>query len=107
MITITESAATKIQGLMEEKGVADHHVRLYIAGGGCSGVQYGMAFVDDYAEVDSIFEQNGLKVVVDPMSIQYLDGATVDFQDEMFHIDNPNPNASPSCAGCGSSSHCS
>ncbi len=104
MITLTLSAADKLQGIMTEKGITDHALRVFVSGGGCSGLSYGMTFAQEAELGDQIFEVNGVKIVVDPGSIQYLDGAEIDYIDSLmgggFRIENPN--AVQSCA-CGSS----
>ena len=104
-ITITATAASKLQEVMDAKGMADHMLRVFVSGGGCSGFQYGMAFESQVEEGDLVFEAaNGPDVVVDPVSVQYLQGASIDFVDSLmgggFKIENPNATAS---CGCGSS----
>ena len=105
MVTLTESAASKLQNVLNDKGLTGSHgLRVFVQGGGCGGMQYGMTFDDNAREDDEIYEQNGLKVVVDPTSLFYIDGAQIDYVDNLmgggFHIENPN--AVSSC-GCGSS----
>lgn len=104
MITLSPSAANKLLGLMQEKQLDNHALRVFVAGGGCSGLQYGMTFDDETNPGDTEFDVNGLKVRVDPMSARYVQGANIDYQDSLmgggFKIDNPN--AVSSC-GCGSS----
>ncbi len=105
MINITESAAEKLGGIMEQKGMKDTHgLRVFVKGGGCGGMQYGMTFDDNTRDGDQVYEQNGLRVFVDATSLFYIDGANIDYVDNLmgggFHIDNPN--AVSSC-GCGSS----
>jgi iron-sulfur cluster assembly protein len=104
-ITITPLAAAKVKELMAEEPDADNLVlRVAIQGGGCSGFQYGLGFDSGAADGDQEFELEGVRVVVDPYSVPYLKGATVDFltglQESGFKIDNPN--AVSSC-GCGHS----
>ena len=103
-ITLTESAAEAVQGLLKDRGVQDHALRVFIAGGGCSGYQYGMALEGEPRDTDMVISQHGVKVVVDDVSINYLRGATIDFVNDVmasgFKIDNPN--ASSAC-GCGNS----
>ncbi|HEY3542035.1 MAG TPA: iron-sulfur cluster insertion protein ErpA [Gaiellaceae bacterium] len=103
VVSLTPAAATKIRELMAQE--ADVSVlRVAIEGGGCSGFQYGLGFDHAAQEGDLEFEQEGVKVVVDPFSAPYLSGATVDYletiQESGFKIDNPN--AVSSC-GCGHS----
>jgi iron-sulfur cluster assembly accessory protein len=105
VISLTEAAAEKLDGIMREKGVRESHaLRVFVSGGGCSGLQYGMTFDPNPRDVDTVFMQHGVKVVIDPQSLRYMEGATVDFVDSLmgggFHIENPN--AVSSC-GCGSS----
>ena len=107
-ITVTETAATKITDLMleEEKKLADVGLRVYVQGGGCSGFQYGMAIEEGArdSEADKVFESNGVRLYIDPISIRYLSGAEVDYVDNIngggFSIKNPN---AKSTCGCGSS----
>ncbi len=104
MVTLTERAASEVLGLLEKQGKEDHALRVWIAGGGCSGFQYGMALDNEPATDDQTFESHGVNVLVDPMSLQYLDGAEVDFVDTLmgggFKVNNPN--AASTC-GCGHS----
>ena len=104
-ITLTPLAAAKVKELMAEEPDADSLVlRIAIQGGGCSGFQYGLGFDNGAADGDQEFELEGVRVVVDPHSVPYLQGATVDFltglQESGFKIENPN--AVSSC-GCGHS----
>jgi iron-sulfur cluster assembly accessory protein len=103
-ITLTEAAAEAVRGLLEEREVPDHALRVFVAGGGCSGYQYGMALEGEPRETDHLFDQHGVRVVVDEVSMGYLKGAHIDFVNEVmgsgFKIDNPN--ATSSC-GCGHS----
>ena len=104
-ITLTEVAASKLGGILEQKGLRETHaLRVFVKGGGCGGMQYGMTFDDDIQEADQVFEQYGLRVIVDPTSFVYVGGASIDYIDNLmgggFHIENPN--AVSSC-GCGSS----
>jgi iron-sulfur cluster assembly accessory protein len=105
MITLTDKALVELQDLIKTQDKTGSALRVWVAGGGCSGLSYGMA-LDDGApeEGDNIFEQEGVKIYVDPLSLQYMDGAQVDYVDEVlgggFKIENPN--ATTSC-GCGSS----
>ena len=107
-ITLTEAAAAKITDLMleEEKKSAEVGLRVYVQGGGCSGFQYGMAIEEGArdSEADKVFESNGVRLYIDPISIRYLSGAEVDYVDNIngggFSIKNPN---AKSTCGCGSS----
>jgi iron-sulfur cluster insertion protein len=104
MMTLTESATTRIQDLIGEEGNPALKLRVFVQGGGCSGMQYGFTFDEVANEDDWDLEFNGVKVLVDSMSGQYLTGATVDFKEDLhgssFVIQNPN--AETTC-GCGSS----
>lgn len=104
-VTITEAAVRQIQEIIKEEGPGfDSALRIFVQGGGCSGFQYGFSFDEEVNEDDWQFSQDGVKVVVDSMSMQYLEGATIDFKKQLsganFVISNPN--AKSSC-GCGSS----
>jgi iron-sulfur cluster insertion protein len=103
-LTITESAASKINELLLEENEPKLKIRCFVQGGGCSGMSYGFDFDEDQNEDDFLLEQNGATLLVDSMSFQYLQGATIDFKDDLqgsqFVIRNPN--AQTTC-GCGSS----
>ena len=71
-VTLTSTAASKLSQILQEKNLPDHGLRVFVAGGGCSGLQYGMAFEGQAREMDTIVEQHGLKVYVDPVSLEYL-----------------------------------
>jgi len=104
MITLTSTAADQLQQVMQEKGLDNHALRVFVSGGGCSGLSYGMTFAEGPDIGDQVFEAGKVQVVVDAGSIQYLDGAEIDYIDSLmgggFRIENPN--AVRSCA-CGSS----
>ena len=104
-ITLTQTAAQKLGVILDQKGVkATHALRVFVKGGGCGGMQYGMTFDDNVQESDEVYTQFGMRVVVDPTSMFYISGASIDYIDNLmgggFHIENPN--ATSSC-GCGSS----
>ncbi|MFZ2306591.1 MAG: iron-sulfur cluster insertion protein ErpA [Rhodoferax sp.] len=103
-LEFTPAAAAKVAELILEEGNPDLKLRLYVTGGGCSGFSYGFAFDDAVAEDDSLIVTAGVALVVDAMSLQYVLGARVDFEDGLegsrFVIHNPN--AQTTC-GCGSS----
>jgi iron-sulfur cluster insertion protein len=103
-LEFTPSAAAKVAGLIVEEGNPDLKLRLYVTGGGCSGFSYGFAFDDQVADDDTLIVTEGVALVVDAMSLQYVLGARVDFEDGLegsrFVIQNPN--AQTTC-GCGSS----
>lgn len=105
VIEVTPLAAGKIKELLEQRGLGeDHALRVFVAGGGCSGMQYGMAFENNIQEFDTVVSTDGVKVVIDATSMMYLEGAIIDFVDSLmgggFRIENPN--AVSSC-GCGHS----
>jgi len=104
MITLTESAARRIAFLREQEQVGDANLRIAVSGGGCSGFQYGLSFDDQTNPDDRVFERDGVAVVVDDVSLDLLNGAEVDFVEDLmgasFRINNPN--AASSC-GCGNS----
>ncbi|HEY7921746.1 MAG: iron-sulfur cluster insertion protein ErpA [Burkholderiales bacterium] len=105
MITLTATAAAKVKGILEQEkeNLKQGALRIYVQGGGCSGFQYGMV-LDEVAEDDQVIETDGIKVVVDPMSLRHLDGAEVDYKEDLmgggFAIKNPN---AKSTCGCGHS----
>ena len=104
MIKLTDRASAEIKGLLEKQETPEAMLRVFVAGGGCSGLQYGMSLEEDIMEGDERIAINGVNVIVDPRSAPYLDGAEIDYVDSLmgggFKIDNPN--AKSSC-GCGSS----
>lgn len=103
-IVLTDSAARKVQELILEERNPELKLRVYISGGGCSGFQYGFSFDEERAEDDIAVENDGVILLVDPLSFQYLMGAEVDYTESLqgaqFVIRNPN--AATTC-GCGSS----
>jgi iron-sulfur cluster assembly protein len=103
-INVLPGAVAKLREILTARNLADHGLRVFVSGGGCSGMQYGMAIEKEPSEFDTIVEQDGIKVFVDPTSMMYLSGATIDYVDNLmgggFRIDNPN--AVSSC-GCGHS----
>ncbi|WPE17991.1 iron-sulfur cluster insertion protein ErpA [Candidatus Thioglobus autotrophicus] len=103
-IIFSDNAANKVATLITEEKNDNLRLRVYITGGGCSGFSYGFTFDEEYKEGDSGVENNGVQLVIDPMSYQYLIGATVDYLEDLqgsrFIIHNPN--AKTTC-GCGSS----
>jgi len=100
----TDSAANKVKTLIEEEGNADLKLRVSVSGGGCSGLQYGFTFDEVTNEDDTVLNKNGVQLLVDPMSLQYLAGAEIDYQDglEGAQFVIKNPGATSTC-GCGSS----
>lgn len=104
-ITLTEPAAAKLKELIAKHGTTeDSFLRVYVAGGGCSGMSYGLALDDKVQEGDEVVQDNGVKVVIDDTSKEYLDGSTVDYRESVagsgFLIQNPN---NWSTCGCGKS----
>jgi iron-sulfur cluster assembly protein len=104
-ITITDQAAELVKTTMAEIETEDPHLFIYVAGGGCSGLQYGMAVSEGEPEIDDVVVyNNGVKIVVDGKSVKYLDGAIINYKEDglMSGFKIVNPNAEKSC-GCGSS----
>jgi iron-sulfur cluster insertion protein len=103
-IIFTTNAAGKVSEMLVEEGDANLKLRVYVTGGGCSGFQYSFAFDDQVAEDDLALEKEGVTLLVDSMSFQYLVGATIDYQEglEGSRFVITNPNATATC-GCGSS----
>jgi iron-sulfur cluster insertion protein len=103
-LVFTESAASKVKELIVEEGNAELKLRVFVSGGGCSGFQYGFTFDEEINEDDAQVDKNGVKLLIDAMSYQYLVGAEIDYQEGIdgaqFVIKNPN--ATSTC-GCGSS----
>src|SRR5262245_65839345 len=105
MINLTAVAAQKVKGILEQEkeNIPQGGLRIYVQGGGCSGFTYGMV-LDEAADGDQVFETDGIKVIVDAMSMRYLEGAEVDYKEDLmgggFAIKNPN--AASTC-GCGHS----
>ena len=104
VLVVTPSALTVIKNLLEQRNIPNHALRVFVSGGGCSGLQYGMAFEEGPRDFDAVVDDDGVRLVIDPTSLMYLKGATIDFVDSLmgggFRIDNPN--AVSSC-GCGHS----
>jgi iron-sulfur cluster assembly accessory protein len=103
-INVSSIAASKIMELLAEESKRDSGLRVFVQGGGCSGFQYGLMIEESPGDTDRIFESNGVKLYVDPISVRYLKGAEVDFVDNVagggFTIRNPN---AVSTCGCGQS----
>lgn len=104
ILVFTDSAANKVRELIEEEGNPELKLRVFVTGGGCSGFQYGFTFDESANEDDTALEKNGVTLLIDPMSYQYLVGAEIDYTEGLegsqFVIRNPNAN---STCGCGSS----
>jgi iron-sulfur cluster assembly accessory protein len=107
MITITDTAASKVKELLEEQGKSDHALRIFVRGMSCSGPAYGMALDNDPRTDDTVEEFDGVRILVDPVSAEYVDGAEVDFVDGLmgrgFTVRNPTLQTS---GGCGSGCSC-
>ena len=103
-LIFTDSAAGKVRELIEEEGNPALKLRVFVTGGGCSGFQYGFTFDEEVAEDDTTMEKNGVTLLIDPMSFQYLSGAEIDYTEglEGSQFVIRNPNATSTC-GCGSS----
>ena len=103
-LVFTDAAAAKVKNLIEEEGNADLKLRVFVQGGGCSGFQYGFTFDEVVNDDDASMEKNGVTLLIDSMSYQYLVGAEIDYKEDLegaqFVIKNPN--ATTTC-GCGSS----
>ena len=99
MIQVTSNAINKVRDLLVEENLPN-----FVQGGGCSGYQYGFTFEEEIAEDDFVIENEGIKIIVDVISSQYLQGATLDYKEEKFNSQFviSNPNAKSTC-GCGSS----
>lgn len=122
MLSITDEAVNQLKSFLDEQGTPDHALRVFVAPGGCSGLQYGMTIEEAADEGDEVIETEGVRIIVDNFSAMYLGGATVDFVSSLmgggFTIHNPNAVASCSCGhsfdtgeneptaqGCGCGSH--
>ena len=113
-ISLSPAAAQAVQNIMEEKNLEGYALRIYVSGGGCCGSQFGMALDDNIREIDTTFESDGVKVVVDEVSINHLQGANIDYVDDPergagFIVNNPNANAHNNCedtSTCGGSCSC-
>ena len=104
MITITEKAATKVQEIAQAEDLIGQGLRLRVIGGGCAGFSYDLYFEDKPGDMDELFEDKGVKLFIDPMSYQYLEGTEIDYVEGVHGsgFKFVNPQAKSSC-GCGSS----
>jgi iron-sulfur cluster insertion protein len=109
-ISLSPSAAEVVRDLLQQRNLDDKYgLRIFISGQGCSGFQYGMGFERKPTETDMVFESEGLKVIVDEGSLQFMNGATINYIDDErgkgFLVDNPNAASACSCegSGCGAS----
>ena len=103
-LLFSDSAANKVKDLINEEGNPELKLRVFVTGGGCSGFQYGFTFDEMQNDDDAVMEKNGVKLLIDPMSYQYLVGAEIDYTEglEGAQFVIKNPNAQSTC-GCGSS----
>ena len=103
-VAFSDSAAAKVKNLIAEEGKEGLMLRVYIQGGGCSGFQYGFTFEEVEAADDTVVENGGVRLLIDPLSMQYLTGSEIDYKEDLqgarFVVHNPN--AATTC-GCGSS----
>jgi iron-sulfur cluster assembly protein len=122
VLSVTPAAVQIIHNLLEQRQIPNHALRVFVSGGGCSGMQYGMAFEESPREFDKVISIDGVRLVIDPTSLLYLQGAVIDYVDSLmgggFRIDNPNAVSTCGCGhsfrtssgeeattGCGSCSH--
>ena len=100
-IIFTDSAALKVGSLLKDEENSDLNLRVYVTGGGCAGFQYGFSSDENKDDSDTVVIKHGVSLIVDPMSVQYLMGAEIDFQEDLqgarFVIKNPNANTTCSC----------
>ncbi len=103
-LVVTGAAAEVVRNLLEQKNVPDYGLRVFVSGGGCSGMQYGMSLDAEAGPFDHVLEVQGIRLYVDPTSMMYLEGSVIDYEDSLmgggFRINNPN--AASTC-GCGHS----
>ncbi len=104
MITLTDVAVSQLQNLLQQKDLPDHGLRIFVQGGGCAGLQYGMVYENSAREGDTTLEVKGVRLYVDSFSARFLEGVRIDYQETLtstgFRVDNPN--AIATCA-CGAS----
>ncbi|MBI2509800.1 MAG: iron-sulfur cluster insertion protein ErpA [Betaproteobacteria bacterium] len=103
-LVFSDAAAAKVRQLIDEEGNSELKLRVFVTGGGCSGFQYGFTFDEAAGEDDTSLQKGGVTLLIDPMSLQYLAGAEIDYQEgaEGAQFVIKNPNATSTC-GCGSS----
>ncbi len=104
MVSITDAAAERARNLLQQKNLTEGCLRVFVVGGGCSGYQYGMAIAEQPEEGDTVIEESGVRIVVDPDSAKLLSGCEIDYVEDLMKAGFTifNPNAAKSCA-CGSS----
>jgi len=105
MVTLTDRAEKRLKNLIEDQSKTGYGLRVYIQGGGCSGMSYGMEFDDEVQYGDEVLERNGVKVIVDKFSLRYMEGSEIDYVEEglmggSFQVKNPQ---AKSTCGCGQS----
>ena len=104
VVSLTDNASSRVKNLLGERNLEGYGLRVFVSGGGCSGMQYGMGLDAEAREFDTIVETGGVKVFIDPTSVMYLEGSVIDFEDNLmgggFRVDNPQAVAS---CGCGHS----
>lgn len=105
MLKLTPKAEEKVKTLLDEQGKDAHGLRVYVKGGGCSGMSYGMEFDNEIQLSDEVLEQNGVKIIVDRFSLKYIEGSEIDYAEEglmggSFSVNNP---VAKSTCGCGHS----
>jgi len=115
-ISLTPAASLAVQNILTERKLDGYALRVYVSGGGCCGVNFGMALDNNFRDVDKTFETNGIKVVVDEVSMEYLHGATIDFVNDPQHgqgfaVNSPNAKShnhehGESGCACGGSCSC-
>jgi iron-sulfur cluster assembly accessory protein len=109
LVSLTTSATDAIRNILSERNLEGYALRVYVSGGGCCGAQFNMALDNNIRDNDFTYENNGIKVVVDDMSVNYVRGAKIDFVNDPargagFLVDSPNSGSDGSC-GCGSKGH--
>jgi len=103
MISLTDLAANRLQTMLQHRSMPEQGLRIFVQGGGCAGMQYGMTFEDAARTEDVVVAIKGVRLFVDPVSARYLDGACIDYQDTLmgsgFRVDNPNATTACACGG--------
>ena len=115
LLTLSAAASDAVRNILTEKNLEGYGLRVYVAGGGCCGVNFGMALDNNFRDVDTVIEANGVKVVVDEVSIDYLRGASIDFVNDPvrgagFAVDSPSAQKHEHAhgeEGCGCGGSCS
>lgn len=114
LLTLSTAASDAVKNILQERNLQGYALRVYVAGGGCCGVNFGMALDNNFRDVDTTFDMDGVKVVVDEVSVEYLRGATIDFVNDPergsgFAVNSPNAKShehSEGGCGCGGSCSC-